>query len=202
MSVRFLGNDSTGNLSDLELIDRFAASGEQLFFEEIYKRYRHLAFGVCLKMMKNEDDARDVTSEVFRILFLKLPNSNVLSLKSYIYAISRNECIAVLRQRKKEVTKLSEVQYIDNASSDFMDNQAIDALLNGGPSIESVVENAVKDLGKEQRTCIHLFFYEDKSYKEIALETGYSEKQVKSYLQNGKRNLRNFLDGEMKKFIA
>ncbi len=202
MTIRYSGDSPIRDLTDEELVSQFVELGKHHYFDEIYRRYRHLAYGVCLKMMKNEDDARDITSEVFRILFAKLPTSNVKSLKSYLYAIARNECIAVLRQRKKDITKLSEIQYLEKTHSKLMENEIINSLLNGGPFIETVVENAVENLGEEQRTCIRLFFYNDKSYKEIASETGYSEKQVKSYLQNGKRNLRIVLDGELKKFIA
>lgn len=88
------------------------------------------------------------------------------------------------------------------ARTDVMENDALAALTNVGPSMEKLVEDAVAELGDEQRKCIHLFFYDNKSYKEIASETGYSEKQVKSYLQNGKRNLRIALEDEMRKLSA
>ena len=53
---------------------------------------------------------------------------------------------------------------------------------------------ALSKLSEHQLICIKLFFYEKRSYQEIAEETGYELKKVKSYIQNGKRNLKNFLE--------
>ncbi len=202
MAIRFLNNESVKQLSDEELISKFSKTKKQTYFEELYRRYVHLSYGVCLKMLKNESDSHDVVSEVFKILFTKLPTANVKSFKSYLYAVSRNECIAKLRQRKSESKKLAEWQLTENTSNDFMENGELVALLDGEPSLDDEIQKAVEQLGNEQQTCIRLFFYEDKSYKDIALQTGYSEKQVKSYLQNGKRNLRIMLEETMRKRIA
>jgi RNA polymerase sigma-70 factor (ECF subfamily) len=198
MALRFFNKEPIHRLSDEELVGKFAKTGNQAYFEELYKRYKHLAFGVCMKMMKDETDALDVVSDVFRILFQKLPSANVQSFKSYLYAVARNESIARLRQRRSEAVKLDEWQATENSPQDFMENDGLASLLNGGPTNEALIENAVQQLGDEQRTCIRLFFYEDKSYKEIAHQTGFTEKQVKSYLQNGKRNLRIALEKELR----
>jgi RNA polymerase sigma-70 factor (ECF subfamily) len=195
-------NTDPGRLSDEELVSRFAKTKEQAYFEELYNRYIHLAYGVCLKMLKNQDDSQDVVSEVFKILYIKLPTANVKSFKSYLYAVARNESIAKLRQRKTEMTKMADWQYTENFSGDFMENEGLIAQLDNTPSVESQVEKAVGELNDDQRLCVRLFFYEDKSYKEIATQTGYSEKQVKSYLQNGKRNLRIILEKTLRKHTA
>lgn len=202
MAPKIVNMESVRSMSDEELAAKFAKSKQQIYFEELYRRYVHLAYGVCLKMMKNEADSRDVVSDVFRILFQKLPTANLRSFKAYLYAVSRNECIAKLRQRKSEMLKQAEFQKSAASGDDFMENEGLNALTNSGPSMEKVVEAAILQLGDEQRTCIKLFFYEDKSYKEIALQTGFSEKQVKSYLQNGKRNLRIRLEKELRKLSA
>lgn len=202
MAIRFLNNEPVQQLSDEELVSKFSKTKRQTYFEELYRRYIHLAYGVCLKMLKNDNDSRDVVSEVFKILFIKLPTANVKSFKSYLYAVSRNECIARLRQQKSESKKLADWQHTEIPTDDFVENNELLALIDGEPSLDDEVRKAVEQLGDEQQDCIRLFFYEDKSYKEIALQTGYSEKQVKSYLQNGKRNLRIMLEDTMRKRIA
>jgi RNA polymerase sigma-70 factor (ECF subfamily) len=53
-----------------------------------------------------------------------------------------------------------------------------------------LLEEALKQLGAEQRHCIELFYLGQKSYQQIMTETGLSFKQVKSFIQNGKRNLK------------
>jgi DNA-directed RNA polymerase specialized sigma24 family protein len=95
--------------------------------------------------------------------------------------------------------KLAKYNHLENSPDDFMENDGFAALFNTNPSMEQEVERAVAQLGDEQQTCVRLFFYDDKSYREIATETGYTEKQVKSYLQNGKRNLRILLEKELRK---
>jgi RNA polymerase sigma-70 factor, ECF subfamily len=200
MAIRFLNKQpAVQQFSDEELVSRFSATQQQTYFEELYRRYKHLAYGVCLKLMKNEDESRDVVSDVFKILFTKLPSSDIKSFKAYLYTVSRNECIAKLRQKKSEMEKLAKYNRVENSPNDFMENEGFAALFNAHPTMEQEVERAVGQLGDEQKTCIHLFFYEDKSYREIATETGFTEKQVKSYLQNGKRNLRIILEKELRK---
>jgi RNA polymerase sigma-70 factor, ECF subfamily len=200
MSIRFLNKQpAIQQLSDEELVSKFATTQHQTYFEELYRRYIHLAFGVCLKLMKNEEESQDVVADVFKILFTKLPTADVKSFKAYLYTVSRNECIARLRQKKSDSEKLAKYNHLENSPDDFMENDGFAALFNTNPSMEQEVERAVGQLGDEQQTCIRLFFYDDKSYREIATETGFTEKQVKSYLQNGKRNLRILLEKELRK---
>ena len=189
-------------LADEELVSLFASTRNEKYFAELYRRYRHLSYGVCLKIMKNESDSLDVVSEVFRILFEKIPTANIKSFRSYIYTVSKNECIAKLRKRKTELTKMADLKAMQDKPLDFVENKKLTALLDNEPSMDAKVEEAVQKLRAEQQTCIRLFFYENKSYKEISAQTGYSEKQVKSYLQNGKRNLRLALEKDLQKLIA
>ncbi len=204
MTIRLLNinREDVGKLTDEELVTKFSKSGKDAYFEELYNRYQHLVYGLCLKMMKDDSDSNDIRSEVFRILYQKLPTANILSFRSYIYAVARNECIAILRKRKSEAQKQANWNYSENAGNEFMENDALSSLMDRTSDIEKAVEKAVEGLGPDQHTCIHLFFYQDKSYKEIAEETGFSEKQVKSYLQNGKRNLKIALEDELKKHYS
>ena len=202
MTIRFLNKESVQKLSDEDLVSKFSKTNQQIYFEELYRRYSHLSYGVCLKMLKNEDDSHDVVSEVFKILYIKLPTANVKSFKSYLYTVSRNESIARLPVKKSQANKLADWKLLENPTGDFMENEEFFSLLNDETPLEAEVDKAVDQLGEEQRMCIRLFFYEDKSYKEISQQTGFSEKQVKSYLQNGKRNLRILLEKILSKRIA
>lgn len=188
-------------LSDEELVGLFSSTHNEVYFAELYNRYRHLSYGVCLKILKNETDSLDVVSDVFRILIEKVPFSNINSFKSYLYTVSRNESFAKLRKRKVDQSKMTELHAVQDSPFDFVENKKLTALLDNEISVDEKVEEAVQGLRFEQQTCIRLFFYENKSYKEIADETGYSENLVKSYLQNGKRNLRLVLEKELRKLI-
>jgi RNA polymerase sigma-70 factor (ECF subfamily) len=202
MALKTVHTNPLSQLPDEELVERFAKTQQPAYFEELYRRYVHLAYGVCLKLMKNEDDSRDVVADVFRILYQKLPTANLRSFKAYLYTVSRNESIGKLRQRRSEMNKQTAFQKTAAAGDSFMENEGFLSLMNSAPDKEKLVEAAVQELGEEQRTCVRLFFYEDKSYKDIAAQTGFTEKQVKSYLQNGKRNLRIRLEKELRKLSA
>ena len=180
-------------LSDEQLAAAYRRTGDTAYFGELYRRYAHLVQGVCLKYLKDWEKSRDVVSTVFTILHRTLPTREVKAPKSYLYTIARNECFAYLRKEKSAREKLDTYQQDTAGLIDVMENDGLVTLLSDEPSTDDLVSEAVDRLGDEQRICVRLFFYENRSYKEIADTTGYSLKQVKSYLQNGKRNLRNYL---------
>jgi RNA polymerase sigma-70 factor (ECF subfamily) len=193
MTANLTDNKQLKQLSDEELVSLFAKTQMQNYFAELYNRYARLGYGVCLKYMKNESDSQDVLSEVFRILYRKIPTSDIQSFKKYFYTVARNECIGKLRKKQKETERLAELRNFEKSSRDFMENEGLIRLLDSEPSVEKVIEEAILKLNQHQRTCIKLFFFENKSYKEIVEMTGLTDKQVKSYLQNGKRNLKILL---------
>lgn len=186
-------NISVDKLADEELVKRYSETRDNRAFGVLYKRYAHLVYGSALKYMKNEESARDMVAQVFEKLYRKLPEVEVQSFKNYLYGSVRNECIARLRQLNSE-RKKKEIYTLDEKNNDpFMENEGLLRLLNSEKSVEAKIEQAISQLSEEQRRCIRLFFYEKKSYKEIEEMTDFTLKQVKSYLQNGKRNLRNLL---------
>lgn len=186
-------NISVDKLADEELVKRYSETRDKRAFGVLYKRYAHLVYGSALKYMKNEESARDMVAQVFEKLYRKLPEVEVQSFKNYLYGSVRNECIARLRQLNSE-RKKKEIYTLDEKNNDpFMENEGLLRLLDSEKSVEAKIEQAISQLSEEQRRCIRLFFYEKKSYKEIEEMTDFTLKQVKSYLQNGKRNLRNLL---------
>jgi len=61
------------------------------------------------------------------------------------------------------------------------------------------LKEAMTSLNREQGLCVTLFYLEEKSYKEVVEITGFSSNQVKSYIQNGKRNLKLYLESNGRK---
>ncbi|MCB0642394.1 MAG: sigma-70 family RNA polymerase sigma factor [Phaeodactylibacter sp.] len=163
---------------------------------ELYGRYRHLVFGVAYKYLKNREEAEDMVSYVFNLILEKLPGKEVRSFKQYLYGMVRNECLAKHRRIKKEQEKQQEWAILEKNNPQFMENESYMHLINE-KSLEDVIQQAMQELGDEQRVCVFHFFFEGKSYKEIADITGYEIKKVKSYLQNGKRNLKKKLESQI-----
>lgn len=181
------------NLSDAELVAVFVKNQSNAHFGELYRRYAHLVYGVSLKYMKDQELAKDMVTLIFEKLYRKIPSTNVQNFKSYVYGASRNECIARLRKLKSERDKKEKYTISEKSSYDFMETADWERQLDGEVAIEDKIEAAILKLPEDQRRCVRLFFYENKSYKEIVAMTDFDLKQVKSYLQNGKRNLRNIL---------
>ena len=199
MSAKVITLQPINKQSDEELVTNFAATRESKYFGELYRRYAHLSFGVGLKYLKEEAAANDIVAEVFEILYKKIPTANIQSFKKYLYTVTRNECIGKLRQSKYQTEKLEDYKIFEKNSVNFMENDALIRHLDKEPEIEAIIAEAMEKLNEGQKHCIRLFFFENKSYKDIVEMTDYTEKQVKSFLQNGKRNLKNLLQDEIEK---
>lgn len=188
-------------LTDAALLEGFQSSNERAYVAELYARYRHLVFGMAFKYLKNREEAEDMVSYVFGLILEKLPGKEVRSFKQYLYGMVRNECLAKHRRLKKELEKQQEWANLEKNNPQFMENESYQHLVSE-ESIEDIVQEAMSELGDEQRVCIFQFFFEGKSYKEIADMTGFDLKKVKSYLQNGKRNLKKMLEDRQHKLSS
>lgn len=181
------------NLTDDELVTEYFLNGKLEIIGELYKKYTHLVFGVCLKYLKNEEKSKDAVMEIFESLMEKLKIHNVSNFKSWLYTVTKNHCLMLLRS-DSSYNKLKN-RIFHNFMSENMELQS-----QMHPLFEDeqkhLIENldkALNKLKKEQENCIRLMYLENKSYKEIADITGYSMKEVKSHIQNGKRNLKNYM---------
>ena len=170
--------------SDDELIAKFKSNADLKALSELYLRYSSLTLGVCLKYLRDRDEAKDMVMQVFEKLPAKLRGHEVANFKSWLYTTVRNECLMLLRSRKGKFN-----EKIDPA---LMENELI-LHLEEEPEMESnlaKLERCIDQLAHEQKDCVKLFFLKEKCYKEITDLTGYELNKVKSYIQNGKRNLK------------
>ncbi len=172
-------------LDDDALLELYRKEGQSVYFAELYKRYIPLVYGLCLKYLGNQPDAQDAVMDIYEDLTEKATNYEIRNFYSWLYSVAKNHCYRKLNKGNKVV--------FVNFQPDFMENEADFTLIDGEKSEEE--ENALNfcmnELGKEQRKSIELFYYENKSYLDIAELTGYTLDKVKSYIQNGKRNLKN-----------
>jgi RNA polymerase sigma factor (sigma-70 family) len=186
----FFKREKTPNsVSDLELISLYRSSEESLYAGELFQRYSHLVFGVCMKYLKNEEESRDAVMNIFEKLLQDLKKHEISNFKSWLHTVSRNHCLMFLRSRQgvkinseESITEVMEFNYSLH--------------LNNEPQLEVKLGNlddCMKKLMGEQKVCVELFFLEEKCYKEITELTKYTLNEVKSYIQNGKRNLKNCL---------
>jgi len=131
--------------------------------------------------------------EIFESLVEKLKAHRVANFKSWLYMVTKNHCLMLLRSYSSYARLKERIFY--NSLSEIMEiNDQMHPLFKDDPDV--MTANLNKALGKlkaEQGNCIRLMYLENKSYKEIAEITGYTLKEVKSHIQNGKRNLKNYL---------
>ncbi|NOS91396.1 MAG: sigma-70 family RNA polymerase sigma factor [Cyclobacteriaceae bacterium] len=174
--------------SDAELLRLYKESGDVAHAGQLYARYTSMVYGVCLKYLKDRDEAKDGVMQLFEKLVTTLRTHDVENFKSWLYVTARNQCLMQLRARKGRFT--------EEISPQLMENQFL-LHLEEEPEMEgnlSKLEKCIEGLMDEQQQCVRHFFLEEKCYKEVAELTGFDMNQVKSYIQNGKRNLKNCME--------
>ena len=179
-------NDKYNNYSDNELIHSFLEKNDNSFVGILYQRYGHLVLGLCIKYLKNKDEAQDAVIQIFTNLLTDLKKYKIDYFKSWLYVYSKNYCLMELRKRQSLLKK--ELELKENSHL-IMDSVDISHLEEKEKQITRM-ELAIEQLSDHQKMCIDLFYLKNKSYLEITEITGYSVNDVKSHIQNGKRNLK------------
>lgn len=179
-------------MPDEELVQRYRNSHETVYIGELYQRYTHLVFGVCMKYLKNEAEAEDATMQVFEKLIVELKKHHITAFKPWLHTVVKNHCMMVFRKETVEAKRRTDLKHEMNG---VVENPE-DAHLKEEQDKEFVLQHlkeGMEELKEEQRECVELFYLKDMSYNEIATVTGYTMNEVKSYIQNGKRNLKNII---------
>jgi RNA polymerase sigma factor (sigma-70 family) len=178
-------------------VSHYKKSKEPAYVGELFERYTDLAFLVAMKYVKRQDDAKDIVMQVFEKMIVDLTRYDVRNFKFWLHTVVKNQALSYLDKQQRSHRTIMEMQQngVPHSSSAEQEER-LHALLDGA-DLQSTRLNelpkAIESLRPEQRTCIELFYLKQASYKEIADKTGYTLMQVKSYIQNGKRNLKNSL---------
>ncbi len=183
-------NKSREGLADVDLISNYRDSGDSTFVGVLFERYSIPIYAICRKYFKDEDDAKDAAMEVFEYLLVELKKYDIQTFKSWLARATSNFCLMRIRKNKSQ----------DNRAEEFKKNEmaVMESVQDLHPEVEATekevelqrLELALGGLNEEQKTCLELFFLQGKSYDEVASLTGYNFNQVKSFIQNGKRNLK------------
>ncbi len=194
ISFRSMKEGEPDSLSDEELVVSYRKTGDTKFIGEIFNRYTHLVYGVCLKYLKDGENSKDAVMHIFEDLHTKLLEHKITHFKSWIYSVAKNH--ALMEIRKKGTEEKNRMLVYEKIRSDIMESVDVYHHHNSADLSDRMprLKKGMERLKKEQRTCIELLYLHNKSYREVAEITGYSMKKVKSYIQNGKRNLKIFLE--------
>lgn len=173
-------------LDDSELIRLYVSERCEFTIPLLYERYAHLVMGSCMKYLKQVENAEDITMRIFEELGGKLLKHEIQHFKSWLYQVTRNECLQFLRKHKPgDSVTIGELSV--PAEEHSAQTAALEMKLQ-------LLEKAVEMLKDEQKTCVKLFYLEQKSYNEISEELHISLNAVKSAIQNGKRNLKIWME--------
>lgn len=162
------------------LLEQYRKTGELHLLGMLYEPYMPLLYGVCYRYFNDREKSEDAVMEIFESLIVKLRQHEVSNFKAWLYTFVRNYCLMELRKSNRMVLVELEREILD-------ENQGFDQLTEDRLAL---MESCLDTLSEEQRTCIRLFYLEQQCYQDIVKMTGYELGKVKSYIQNGKRNLK------------
>lgn len=183
--MKFIKNTAgTANQDDAALLAQYKSTGSLEVLGLLYNRYMHLVYGVCLSYFKDEEASKDAVMQIFEELVLKLRLHEVQNFKSWLHVLTRNHCLMALRKMSKHDTVSIDDVFVENADFVHLDIE------DTKETQLSIMEKCMETLPEEQKISVDLFYLQEKCYKEVAEITGYEMLKVKSYIQNGKRNLK------------
>lgn len=173
-----------GDMEDENLISHIKKTGDKQGFSILYERYAHLLFGWCLRYLKNQEASEDAVMDIMEQLIQNLHRYDIKDFKNWLFLVTRNHCYMRLRGQTHilidDLSSIDDEQVMENHQEMHLHIE----------QKEDHLHEAIERLKGPQKDCIILFYFKRKTYREIAESTGYDEKKVKSYIQNGKRNLR------------
>jgi RNA polymerase sigma-70 factor (ECF subfamily) len=192
--VLFLKTKKYQDLSDEALLAEFRQKQDMNLLGILYERYMTLVYGLCLKYFKEREQAKDMVMQIFEKLAQKILQNEVTHFKSWLYVLARNECLMALRKKNQIFLQEFWLDSDDESMEKSAWGHLIDEEQESNENALQLLEKGLEVLSDEQKVCIRLFYLEKKSYQEICEQTGYEMSKVKSYIQNGKRNLRIFME--------
>lgn len=191
MVSSFIKNTTGSQLPDDELVKRYQLDGDLNILGDLYQRYMELVYGVCLKYLKDDENAKDAVISIYEELVIKLKKYEVQNFKAWLYQLSKNYCLMQLRSNKKFQKSEKDISLMQNEE---------DVHLNGVMEKEEHFKHmyfCLEQLVPEQKQVVELFYLQGKCYNEIADSTGIEWNKVRSFIQNGRRNLKLCMDKQM-----
>jgi RNA polymerase sigma factor (sigma-70 family) len=182
--VSFLKKIPADSLTDAELILRYKKTEDLEILGQLYQKYMDLVYGVCLKYFKESERSKDAVMQIFEELVIKLKKHEVENFKSWLYQLTKNHCLMQLRTPRN----LKTVD-IPESIMQSEENVHLDGMLDKEENLQRL-EYCLTTLTDEQRKAVQLFYLEGKCYNEIVALMGQEWNQVRSFIQNGRRNLK------------
>ncbi len=186
--LKFFRKNITEKTDD-ELVQAYQQSGDLEVLGVLYERYVELVYGVCIKFFKEKTKAEDAVMAIFETLVEKVKTQEIRQFRPWLHVVAKNHCLMQLRKKDRTV---SFDEMLPAAQAEVVQSAGVlhpvDVFEEDGQQL--ALKKCLDVLTPQQKHCVEQFYYEDKSYKEIADTTGEGLGLVRSNIQNGRRNLR------------
>ena len=179
------------HISDQQLLDYYYEKENTRLLGVLLQRYTLLLLGVCMKYLKNEEAAKDAVQQIFFKVINEVKRYKVQYFKSWLYMVAKNYCLMQLRNKNHIVSG-------DINENILVDEDVFNDKLYDNEKLLSLMEECLQQLNSEQKLCLHLFYLEKKTYQQVSNETNFNLMQVKSFIQNGKRNLKLMIEKKLR----
>lgn len=166
------------------MVALYKDSADLQVLAELYQRYMDLVYGVCLKYFKDAEASKDGVMQIFEELISKLKKHEVENFKSWLYQVAKNHCLMQLRTPKNFKTVEIAESLMQNE-----ENVHLNGVLEKEENLRRL-EHCLTTLSDDQRRAVQLFYLDGKCYNEIVELMGQEWNQVRSFIQNGRRNLK------------
>lgn len=180
------------DISEEQLIKNYQATGNQKWLGQLFSNYLNLIFGLCLKYFKNKVEAEDAVMDIYELVGKKLKTHDIQDFRPWLYVVSRNYCLEQLRKNSRQSAKRKEADLMYSETIFHPDDIKKEKLL-------TKMEECLDKLNKEQNLCVRAFYLETLSYEQIVLKYELEWKKVRSFIQNGRRNLKNCMEAKTDK---
>ncbi|WP_437922337.1 RNA polymerase sigma factor [Sphingobacterium sp. LRF_L2] len=183
-----LSTPSKTNQEDNILLTNFRSTGDLEVLGKLFAKHSEMVYYVCLRYFKEQEKSKDAVMHIFEELVYKINKQDILDFPKWLYVVSKNHCLMALRREKSNNIIIVDdfVEFSSNLHQDDTYQEKEERL--------SLLERCIEKLPEKQKRSVNLFFINEKCYKEVSEITGYSLNEVKSYIQNGKRNLKHCMD--------
>ena len=184
--LKFRRSVASEQLTDEQLLEKYLSGSDARYLGQLYERYIPMVYGVCIKILRDRGKAEDAVMNIYEELARKLKDHEVDAFRGWLYVLARNHCLMEWRKNHRRPVDLHD----DMTRHDAVEEAFQYELPQDGTPLEKCLEN----LPEQQRNSVRWFYFEEKSYKEIAGMISEDIGKVRSYIQNGRRNLKICLE--------
>jgi RNA polymerase sigma factor (sigma-70 family) len=178
--------------SETDLLRKYRQTGDLSILGKLYEPHMEMVFAIAMKYFRDEDDAKDTVMQIFEELITKLRQHEVENFRAWLGMVARNHCLMKIRSSRSALSGQFSDDNEEEFSAHFMEISNSQHLTDDFDIEENLtkLENCLQTLNAAQKQSVELFFMQEKTYQEVSQLTGFEINKVKSYLQNGKRNLK------------